>query len=222
MIYKNKGFSVVELMGSIALGLVLTAGVLQVVVSTQGSYRDLVQQARMQESGKLAIDYIVRDMRNVGFWGCSDERVPITNSIKDTSGAVGFDLDKSLFGFSAVATETELNNLGTQLGLTFSQLYKDALLNNSDVVEMRYINVDTSFQITEHKVNSANFELNTDPGFADGTLWAIVDANCSSIGVFVQTHTASSKVGHNSGNEDPLSNCSKYLKGYDDCDNWVN
>jgi len=67
----QRGITIVELMISMVLSLILIGGVIQVVTTSQSSYRQLVQQARLQETAKLAMDYIVRDIRMVGYWGCN-------------------------------------------------------------------------------------------------------------------------------------------------------
>ena len=63
------GVSLVELMVSIVVALLLIAGVIQVYLTTKQSYNAQAQLARMQESGRFAMDLITRDLRRAGFWG---------------------------------------------------------------------------------------------------------------------------------------------------------
>lgn len=67
---KQLGLSLVELMISIALGLVLMAGVLQMFISTKTSYTVQQGMSRIQETGRMAMEFIGRDLRIVSQMGC--------------------------------------------------------------------------------------------------------------------------------------------------------
>lgn len=62
-----RGFTTVELLVAVALSLFLLAGVLQVFVSSKQAYRTNDALARMQESGRFALDMIARDVRLAGY-----------------------------------------------------------------------------------------------------------------------------------------------------------
>jgi len=61
------GFGLVEILVAMAIGLFLLAGVIQVLVSSKQSYRTNEALARVQESGRIALDFIARDIRLAGF-----------------------------------------------------------------------------------------------------------------------------------------------------------
>ena len=63
------GLSLVELMVALVIGLVLLAGLTRVYVSAKQSYNAQEQLARMQESGRFAMDLLTRDLRRSGYWG---------------------------------------------------------------------------------------------------------------------------------------------------------
>ena len=67
---KQFGLSLVELMISITLGLVLMAGVLQMFVSSKTVFSTQQSLSRIQETGRLAIEFIGKDIRMAGFYGC--------------------------------------------------------------------------------------------------------------------------------------------------------
>ena len=64
------GFSLVELMISLALGSVVTMGVVQLFVANAETHRLLQGQSRLQESARFALDFIGRDVRKAGYRGC--------------------------------------------------------------------------------------------------------------------------------------------------------
>jgi type IV pilus assembly protein PilW len=63
------GVSLVELMVTIVVALLLLAGLIQVYLSSKQSYNAQEQLARMQESGRFAMDQITADLRRAGYWG---------------------------------------------------------------------------------------------------------------------------------------------------------
>ncbi len=69
-IRKQAGLSLIELMISITLGLVLMAGVVQMFVSSKTVFSTQQSMSRIQETGRLAIEFLSRDIRMAGFYGC--------------------------------------------------------------------------------------------------------------------------------------------------------
>lgn len=63
------GVSLIELMIALVVGLLLIGGLIQIYLSNKQSYTAQDQLARMQESGRFAMDLITRDLRRSGFWG---------------------------------------------------------------------------------------------------------------------------------------------------------
>lgn len=70
---RQMGLSLVELMISITLGLVLMGGVVQMFVSSKTVYTTQQNLTRIQETGRLAIEFLSRDLRMAGNMGCFRE-----------------------------------------------------------------------------------------------------------------------------------------------------
>ena len=66
----QQGFSLVEAMVALVLAIVLTAGVLQVYMSSSSKYRAQEATAAMMESGRTAIELVSRSLRSAGYWNC--------------------------------------------------------------------------------------------------------------------------------------------------------
>lgn len=67
---RQAGLSLVELMIAITLGLVLMTGVVQVFVSSKTVFSTQQAMSRIQETGRLAIDFLARDIRMAAYYGC--------------------------------------------------------------------------------------------------------------------------------------------------------
>ena len=71
--WRCRGFTLLEIMISLGLGLVLVAGALSVLQNSQGTYRVSQEAARLQENGRFVLETLRRDIRRTGFWGCAPE-----------------------------------------------------------------------------------------------------------------------------------------------------
>lgn len=67
------GLSMVELMIAIALGVVLLLGLVQIFGGVRASFNAADSRARIQENGRFALEFIRRDTRMAGHFGCRNE-----------------------------------------------------------------------------------------------------------------------------------------------------
>lgn len=63
----ERGFSIVELMIALLLGLILLGGVIQVFLSSRQTYSANEAMSRMQENGRFALEFIARSARLSGY-----------------------------------------------------------------------------------------------------------------------------------------------------------
>ncbi|MDE2088439.1 MAG: PilW family protein [Gammaproteobacteria bacterium] len=64
------GLTVVEIMVAVTISLILLAGVLQIFISSRGAYRLQQGLSRLQENGRFAMNFLVKDIRMAGYMGC--------------------------------------------------------------------------------------------------------------------------------------------------------
>ena len=69
-IKKQFGFTVVELMVALVLGLILLGGVLQIYLSTKRTHDITEGLSRLQESTRFSFDMMARDIRMAGYIPC--------------------------------------------------------------------------------------------------------------------------------------------------------
>ena len=65
-----RGFSLVELMVALALGLLLTAAMVTVYITSKSSFSRQQQLSSLQQSVRIAFEYLAGDARMVGHMGC--------------------------------------------------------------------------------------------------------------------------------------------------------
>lgn len=71
---RASGVSLVELMIAMAIGLFLLLGLVQVFAASRTAYQMSEGLARVQENGRFAVDYLQRDIRMAGHFGCVNDQ----------------------------------------------------------------------------------------------------------------------------------------------------
>ncbi len=100
---KQRGLSLVELMISITLGLILMTGVVQMFLSSKDSFNTQQGISRIQETGRLAIEFMSRDLRAAAHYGCLK---PAPGSLRDANlnfGGLHTNFAEGIMGYNTVA-----------------------------------------------------------------------------------------------------------------------
>lgn len=72
----QRGLTLIELMIAMLLGMLITAGVIQIFISAKQAYRLQENISRLQENGRFAMNYLSKDVRMAGFVGCVSKVTP--------------------------------------------------------------------------------------------------------------------------------------------------
>lgn len=79
---RQHGFSLIELMIALTLGLLLIAAVVGMILAVSTSNRELTRSSRQIESGRYAMDVLSEDLQHAGFYGQfdgADELLPVAD-----------------------------------------------------------------------------------------------------------------------------------------------
>lgn len=79
------GFTLIELMIAIVLGLLLTAAVLTLFTSSKLTFNTNEAQSRTQENGRFALEVLKREIRETGSYGWCAGRINITDHLNACS-----------------------------------------------------------------------------------------------------------------------------------------
>ena len=81
---RQRGLTIVEIMVAMVLSLILMAGVIEVFMGSKNTYRVNEALGRLQEEGRMALEFMSRDVRMAGYSGCS-RYGPVTNTLADAT-----------------------------------------------------------------------------------------------------------------------------------------
>ena len=83
---KPAGFTLVELMIAITIGIIILGALSQVFVTSRSTYIVEEGLARVQENGRFGMNFITEDIRMAGYIGCQDQSGQLNNRLNDATG----------------------------------------------------------------------------------------------------------------------------------------
>ena len=161
-INRQSGISIVEIMVGVALSLILLAGVMQIFLTNKQTYRVQEAFSRLQENGRYAMQFLAKDIRMAGFFGCAsaiDEPTNLVDFDKNgTADAIASFSGNGLSGFEHSDLPLVLNSTTT---LTAANV-----LSNTDIIQIKRA-TNTGLYIADPAArDDANIKL--DPVLASG------------------------------------------------------
>ncbi|MBN8430341.1 PilW family protein [Microbulbifer salipaludis] len=97
----QKGISLVELMISITIGLILMTGVVQLFLSSRATFSTQQALARVQESGRMAMEFLSEDIRMAGYMGCMSRNLNFHNTLNNAN-SLQYDFGVAIEGLDNV------------------------------------------------------------------------------------------------------------------------
>jgi type IV pilus assembly protein PilW len=197
------GFSIIELLIAVTIGLIILSGVINVVMGAKANKVQQDEVTFIQDNARFVVETLSNEIRMAGYMGCASPDVAmIANSIDNnyfgfigTNGIEGFDGQAGVGGFPLPVRAQ-------------ASVGPDAfVVRRGDSEE---------FAVESHVAASATIGLYKQHSFPPGTPLMIADANCAYVGLFqVSAPNANalpaSKIVHNTGSG--TNNCTKIIRG---------
>ena len=104
---RHNGFSLIELMVAITLGLLLTGGLIQLFSSSRVTFQTNDALARVQENGRFALESLKRELRESGTGGFCAGQLEIRNHLREDCSNGGedfFDPNRAVTGWEFAGT----------------------------------------------------------------------------------------------------------------------
>lgn len=184
----QRGLTLLELMLAMFVGLVMTAGIVQLYLSNKQTYRVQEGLARLQENARFAAEHIARDLRLAGYRGCISTVAPGTTDYRwqNTLNAdVLYNAPLAAEGFDASGSNTWTPAVYASLSAALSGVTP---LDGTDVLLIRTAER-TDAQLQSRIVDgSANISVNAGHGLNDDDI--IVLADCAATAITQVTGTA--------------------------------
>ena len=150
---RAQGFSLIELMLALALGVVVTAGIVTLFVGNNQTYTLLNGQSRMQENARFAVDFITRSARAAGYFGCDPEQGKIYKTLNGAWNQIfEFDITTPIQAYHGVNNGNSVNDwtpslttlprVGSVVGyIAANGVDVSRLRPQSDVLVLRHVQI---------------------------------------------------------------------------------
>jgi type IV pilus assembly protein PilW len=102
--HNARGFSLVELMVAITIGLILSAAAVSVFVGSRHAYEATSGTAAVTEGGRYALNFIEESARAAGFVACNHATINSSISNLNVASNLAYDFRFGVSGFEAVGT----------------------------------------------------------------------------------------------------------------------
>lgn len=200
---RERGFTMVELMITMAIGLIIVGLIGGIYVGSKKSFRYQETTSRLQENARFATDTLSRTIRNAGFSGCRTDIAPV-NVINGGTSSWWLNLAAPIVGYEGgVSTfPTGIATTGTAAGV---------LIAGTDAFTTVGLDSSNEVSVTSHNANSAVIHSTTNM-IPKGSIMVISD--CSRTAIFQMsgpTATGGNHIDHNTGNVVSPGNCYKGL-----------
>jgi type IV pilus assembly protein PilW len=199
------GVTLVELMIAMTLGLVLTAGVIQVFIGNRTTYALNEGLAWIQENARFTLDYMANHTRMAGYMGCLSN-VQVFNNLAGPPNNFMVDLTNGIQGHEFVGTSAgqaypaaATNPLPLGNANAWSPALPPELANparvipGSDVVVIRYVASNGQSLVSPFSDSSQLFVAPPDD-FIEGEILVVTDCQKASIFQLTQPQLAGGKI----------------------------
>lgn len=148
-----QGFTLIELMVALGLGVLLSFGLMQVLQNTRLLSNTETSLSRVQEVGRYAVEVLAADLRKTGFYGRSDPGNIDIQSLVDfvadpnTSSLLGYEVGTNGTFSPALPNNSVLKKIQTGTAAAGSVVARP----NSDVLYIQYATTSAGLQTLEAK-----------------------------------------------------------------------
>lgn len=193
---RQRGLTLVELMVALLLSLVLMYGVVTVFMANKQTFQVQEGLSRVQETGRYAIQALVRDLRRAGYRGCDSQNGFVRNTLNGSGWQNLF--DTPIQGYNAAGSKWSpawATNSGPTAAIS-------AAKGGSDVVQINFVEPQ-GLRVTQHNQPSADIKVPAKADLKQGDIAMVTDCRDSAIFQITNVQTVSASITnivHNTGN----------------------
>ncbi|MHB8744289.1 MAG: PilW family protein [Sulfuricaulis sp.] len=186
------GFTMIELMVALTLGLILLAAVGQIYVTSRSSYTLQEALGQIQESGRFAMEFLTEDIRMAGYMGCNSSLTSVGTIAEVGGNAFGIALPGGVMGYTYTGSGTTANLSDWTPTLPSSFFNNGDVAPNTDVILIQRGSALNTNLTGNMNTNAANIQIATTTSIA-GQLQAgdvLMISDCNNADVFTASNVS--------------------------------
>jgi type IV pilus assembly protein PilW len=200
----QRGFSLIELMIAMVLGLIVSGAAVALFFSNSRTYASTESLGRIQENARTAFELMARDVRESAGNACGTTLNKTANVLDDQATTWFANFNGGVLGYGGT---------DPMLGLAFGTSARGTRVSGTDALDLSSVFSD-GVTVEEHNTGtSASIKLNTaDHGMNDGDIVMVCDADHAAIFQIVNASPGTNvNITHGTGNSVAPGNCTKGL-----------
>ena len=194
------GFTLVELMIAMLLGLIVVGSALAIFTTNKRTYVTTENLGRVQENGRVAFELMAREVREAGGNACS-KTIPVSNILNSPNANWWSNWNSPIKGYGGADAMVGLPAIGNGLA---------DRVTGTDAVELKSGFDSGITVVNQPSAVSANFKVSTLGGLQPGDIVLVCDYRQITMLQITNTNSSTVTVVHNTGAGTP-GNCSKGL-----------
>lgn len=205
---RQAGFSIVELMVALVLGLLLLGGVINIFMTNQQTFRTNENLGRLQENARISFELMAREVRQAGGNLCGASLM--ANVLNNAATAWSSNWDAGVLeGFDGAQDATGIVSTGTGV---------EQRVAGTDAVRVLSGGMFDGVTITSHDAGTAQITLNTaDHGFSTDDIVVVCDGQSAALAKLTTASSGTSAVVRHDDGATITDNCSEGLGYPTDC-----
>ena len=201
-IKQQNGLSLIELLIAMVIGMLLTAGAIQLFITNKATYKVENALSRLQETGRFIVETMSKEIRMAGYNGCSSRGNITPNVIAVDPPPFSFESQNSVLGFESTGTSAWTPTL---LGTL------PAVSDGTDVINIQRADECGASVAGNYLPTNANVQVNAPNscGFKKGQIVMITDcvnADIYGIGSTVNNVAPTATLNHGIGQYNTTNN----------------
>jgi type IV pilus assembly protein PilW len=217
---RQSGFSLVELLVTMAISLLVLAGVVNSFLASKEANRLNDELGFIQENARYALDVLSRDVRQAGDFGCTATAFSGGTNDYFSNGLVSsISIESPEPAEAILYKRTGIQGFDHSSSGSFPKLLDDETDIAADALIVRRADTDDArkrFVVASHSDSTAVFTLSDDQQIEPGTFMVATDADCQHQALFRMTGPAigaGNKTVEYGGSGFTPGNCTKTLRG---------
>jgi len=199
------GFTLIELMVAMLLGLIVIAGVVSVFLAGQQSYRTNVALGDIQDGSRIAFEMMARDIRGAGLTGCTNNG-RVANVLNNSGTDWWANFGNAVHGYPATS------GTASDPALTIGTAATDQVANTDSIQLIGA--ADSGLSIKSDGEPSAGLKINAPTtDLVQGDVMIVCDPDHAAIFQITTYVVSNVEVNHDQSSGSHAGNCTKGL-GY--------
>lgn len=203
---QQRGLSLVELMVSLAIGLLVVLGVSNIFLSNHAAFRSQEAMAQVQQNSRIAFELMAQDLRSAGGNPCGIPVNQVANALNDKAANWWSNWDGGkIRGYGGTASDAPVS-AGTATNTRVANTDSFVIRSSVGACDGKPLIV------TEHNGNSAQFKVNSASHcIVPGDILMACDLKQAAIFQVTNSNSNNATVVHNEGGGTSPGNSTKCL-----------